>query len=318
MPNFEIGFVQLNGSVIPDNSIVYARSTDGLNTLVEQSTIGLNTFPGQGTANFVLLSSGIEYNFVFANPIYGPYLLTMPTTATVIAGAQGVTGSNGHGSSTTTSIVTLQGLGQTYNIPVVDSVAFPKFSTLLLTDGINYINVTVNSNANNVVNATSTYESTTVGSTIANGATLTFSGPQGVAGPVGPQGAQGSNANSVYDIAQTFEATSANGPTNIFTSLISRPLSLQQNPPNGGQHQCYTFYNQLTQNVTFNLNKNGTSFGTLIINTGNSVGVFNIPTVTNFAIGDRLTIDFSNSSDGTTVDNLNVNNFIITLCPTLL
>ena len=143
-------------------------------------------------------------------------------------------------------------------------------------------------------------------------------GAQGPAGPTGPQGPAGSAAQNTYDIIQTYEVSNS-GPTTIFTYVTSRALTLQQTPTTGGTHVAYAAYTMTTQTVVFNLHKNGsTQFGTLTFAPGANRGTFNITGTTSFAVGDFISIDFASSSDSTAVGNLAINNFIITLCPTLL
>lgn len=139
--------------------------------------------------------------------------------------------------------------------------------------------------------------------------------PQIILGETGPQGAPGKNAP--YDLIQTFEVSNT-GPVTIFTHIVARPFTLSQTNTDGSVHQAYAAYADNTQTVTFNLNKNGTSFGTLVFSDTSAFGVFDISSVTTFAIGDFLSIDFDSASDSSTVDEINMNNFIITLCAALV
>jgi len=128
--------------------------------------------------------------------------------------------------------------------------------------------------------------------------------------------------NAPYDLIQTFEVSNT-GPTTIFTHVVARQFTMSQSVSANGSHQVYCAYANNTQTVVFNLNQNGNSFGTLtfspvVSGPTTSTGIFDISGITTFNVGDFLSIDFASDSDDSAVADLNMNNFIITLCPTLV
>jgi hypothetical protein len=130
--------------------------------------------------------------------------------------------------------------------------------------------------------------------------------------------------NAPYDLIQTFEVSNT-GPTTIFTHVVARQFTLSQSVSANGVHQAYCSYAANTQTVIFNLNQNGLSgtFGTLtfppvVSPATTSAGVFDISGTTTFNVGDFLSIDFYSDSDDSAVSDLNMNNFIITLCADLV
>jgi len=118
---------------------------------------------------------------------------------------------SGHGSTTTTTSITIPAVGSTVVVNVVDGGAFPTQAYCLPTDGANWFvgQVTAGGGTNsltvkNIANG--------AGTTIASGAVLTFSGNRG---PQGATGSPGTNASAYIgtttNTGNTY--TSASPPT---------------------------------------------------------------------------------------------------------
>jgi len=184
MPNFQIGFVNADGSVLSDGTAVNAYNTSGF--LVESTSIGTGAAPtGEGVASFMLLSPGTEYNFSFPNLNIASRSITLPDTPYLVVGPPGTNGIDGAGATITTSEVYLS--TNTVNLPVENSKAFVFGQSVALnvSDSLTLFG-TVLSASDNIVtvdfyasNNNGTVESSiTTSTTVPVSSTLTFGNPQ--------------------------------------------------------------------------------------------------------------------------------------------
>lgn len=187
MANFQIGFVNADGSVLSDGTAVAAYNTSGF--LVESTSIGTGAAPtGEGVAVFMLLSPGTEYNFSFPNLNIASRSITLPDTPYLVVGppgANGTDGSDGAGATITTSEVYLS--TDTVNLPVQNSKAFVFGQSVALnvSDSLTLFG-TVSSASDNIItvnfyasNDNGTIQSgITTSTTVPVSSTLTFGNPQ--------------------------------------------------------------------------------------------------------------------------------------------
>lgn len=112
-------------------------------------------------------------------------------------GPQGNPGVNGNGSTITVAgsagTITIPGTGNFVDVNVVNGSAFPNFTTLLVTDNVNSFTgyVSGGGTTNNLSVYVTYVPPGSLGTTLASGSFVTFSGPQGPMGLTGAQGASG-------------------------------------------------------------------------------------------------------------------------------
>ena len=105
------------------------------------------------------------------------------------------------------------------------------------------------------------------------------------------------NANTPFNISMTIAGQMINGETAI-TYVVPEALVL----PEGATNSYAIALVAATSNVTVDLNKNGTEFGTITWGPGATTGNIVVPTTTTFVMGDVVTIVGPAQADSTLAD----------------